>query len=86
MKIFSLSVGGRFLLSDVKLQNVDSETEAASSVAVDISGFFESDIKSYRNYDGILRAGFNISNIGPKMKYSEQIMVLKVFTYKLTFW
>ena len=59
------------MLSDVKLQTLDSETEAASSVAVDISGFFESDITSYRNYDGILRAGFNISNIGPKMKYSK---------------
>ena len=68
---FSLSVGGRFLLSDVKLQTLDSETEAANSVAVDISGFFQSDIKSYKNYDGILRAGFNISNIGPKMKYSK---------------
>ena len=68
---FALSVGGRFLLSDVKLQTLDSETEAASSVAVDISGFFESDITSHRNYDGILRAGFNISNIGPKMKYSK---------------
>ena len=68
---FALSVGGRFLLSDVKLQTLDSETEAASSFAVDISGFFESDITSYRNYDGILRAGFNISNIGPKMKYSK---------------
>ena len=68
---FALSVGGRFLLSDVKLQTLDSETEAASSFAVDISGFFESDINSYRNYDGILRAGFNISNIGPKMKYSK---------------
>ena len=68
---FALSVGGRFLLSDVKLQTLDSETEAASSFAVDISGFFESDINSYSNYDGILRAGVNISNIGPKMKYSK---------------
>ena len=68
---FALTVGGRFLLSDVKLQTLDSETEAASSFAVDISGFFESDINSYRNYDGILRAGFSISNIGPKMKYSK---------------
>ena len=68
---FAMSVAGRFLLSDVKLQTLDSETEAASSVAVDISGFYESDINSYRNYDGIIRAGFNISNIGPKMKYSK---------------
>ena len=68
---FALSVAGRFLLSDVKLQTFDSETEAASSFAVDISGYFESDTKSYRNFDGVLRAGFNISNIGPKMKYSK---------------
>ena len=68
---FAMSVAGRFLLSDVKLQTVDSETEAASSLAVDISGFYESDIQSYRNYDGIIRAGFNVSNIGPKMKYSK---------------
>ena len=68
---FAMSVAARFLLSDVKLQTLDSETEAASSVAVDISGFYESDINSYRNYDGIIRAGFNISNIGPKMKYSK---------------
>ena len=68
---FALAVSGRFLLSDVKLQTVDSETEAASSVAVDVSGFYESDSRSYRNFDGIFRAGFNISNIGPKMKYSK---------------
>ena len=68
---FALAVSGRFLLSDVKLQTVDSETEAASSVAVDISGFYKSDSRSYRNFDGIFRAGFNISNIGPKMKYSK---------------
>ena len=68
---FALSVAGRFLLSDVKLQTFDSETEAASSFAVDISGYFESDTKSYRNFDGVIRAGFNISNIGPKMKYSK---------------
>ena len=68
---FAMSVSGRFLMSDVKLQTLDSETEAATSVAVDISGYYQSDIKSYNNFDGILRAGFNISNIGPKMKYSK---------------
>ena len=68
---FAMSVSGRFLMSDVKLQTLDSETEAATSVAVDISGYYQSDVKSYNNFDGILRAGFNISNIGPKMKYSK---------------
>ena len=68
---FAMSVSGRFLMSDVKLQTLDSETEAATSVAVDISGYYQSDVKSYNNFDGILRAGFNMSNIGPKMKYSK---------------
>ena len=68
---FAMGVSGRFLMSDVKLQTLDSETEAATSVAVDISGFYQSDVQSYQNYDGIWRMGFNISNIGPKMKYSK---------------
>ena len=68
---FAMSVSGRFLMSDVKLQTLDSETEAATSVAVDISGYYQSDLESYNGFDGILRAGFNISNIGPKMKYSK---------------
>ena len=68
---FAMSVSGRFLMSDVKLQTLDSETEAATSVAVDISGYYQSDLESYNSFEGILRAGFNISNIGPKMKYSK---------------
>ncbi|SUZ75077.1 uncharacterized protein METZ01_LOCUS27931 [marine metagenome] len=68
---FALAVTGRFLMSDVKLQSVDSDSDSASSFAVDISGFFQSDEKAYRNFNGIWRAGFNISNIGPRMKYEE---------------
>ena len=37
---FAMGVSGRFLLSDVKLQTLDNETEAASSIAVDIFGFY----------------------------------------------
>lgn len=70
-KYFALAVTGRFLMSDVKLQSVDSDSDSASSFAVDISGFFQSDEKAYRNFNGIWRAGFNISNIGPRMKYEE---------------
>ena len=41
---FGLGITGRFLLSDVKLQSFDTESQAATSLAVDISGFFRSDI------------------------------------------
>ncbi len=68
---FSMGVTGRFLMSDVKLQSVDSDSSSASSFAVDISGFFQSDERAYENFNGIWRAGFNISNMGPKMKYEE---------------
>ena len=68
---FSMGVTGRFLMSDVKLQSVDSDSSSASSFAVDISGFFQSDEKAYENFNGIWRAGFNISNMGPRMKYEE---------------
>ena len=68
---FGLGITGRFLLSDVKLQSFDAEAQAATSVAVDISGFYQSDIVTIGRSNGILRAGFNISNLGPKMKYTD---------------
>ena len=69
--VFAMAVTGRFLMSDVKLQSVDSDSDSASSFAVDISGFYQSDIKVYETFSGILRAGFNLSNLGPRMKYEE---------------
>ena len=68
---FSMGVTGRFLMSDVKLQSVDSDSSSANSFAVDISGFYQSDVKAYQNFNGLWRFGFNISNLGPRMKYEE---------------
>ena len=68
---FSMGVTGRYLMSDVKLQSVDSDSSSASSFAVDISGFYQSDERAYDNFNGLWRFGFNISNMGPKMKYEE---------------
>ena len=68
---FSMGVTGRYLMSDVKLQSVDSDSSSASSFAADISGFYQSDERAYENFNGLWRFGFNISNMGPKMKYEE---------------
>ena len=70
---FSMGVTGRYLMSDVKLQSVDSDSSSASSFAVDISGFYQSDERAYENFNGLWRFGFNISNMGPKMKYEEPV-------------
>ena len=68
---FSMGVTGRFLMSDVKLQNISSDSSSASTFAVDISGFYQSDEKAYEKFNGIWRFGFNISNLGPRMSYDE---------------
>jgi hypothetical protein len=69
---FSMAIQGSFLNSDLKLQSGDNESSAASSVAVGISGFYQSYEVPYSNFSGVWRAGFNISNIGPKIKYEDQ--------------
>jgi len=68
---FSMSVTGRFFSSDLKLKSINSDSSSANSFAVDISGFYQSDEKAYENFNGVWRAGFNISNLGPKIKYDE---------------
>lgn len=71
---FSMSVAGRYLRSDLRLQNVAEagpDANAGNSFGVDITGFYQSRDINLGNMDGRWRAGFAFSNIGPKMKYSD---------------
>jgi len=68
---FAMSVTGRYLRSDLKLQVSDEDASAAGSIGVDIAGFYQSEEITYNDFDGRWRGGFNISNIGPKIKYDE---------------
>ncbi|MDG2146974.1 MAG: type IX secretion system outer membrane channel protein PorV [Flavobacteriaceae bacterium] len=67
---FSLSVGGRFIRSDLKI-SMDVDATSANSLGVDIAGFYKSDLFDFYNNSSRLRIGFNISNIGPRLKYDE---------------
>ncbi len=49
----------------------NQETSAGSSVAVDVSTYYENDEIQIGDYDAIFRAGANISNIGAKMSYTD---------------
>ncbi len=69
---FSMAIQGSFLSSDLKLQTGTNESVAANTVAIGISGFYESFEVPYSNFSGIWRAGFNLSNIGPKIKYEDE--------------
>lgn len=68
---FSMAVGLRYLRSDLKIQALDNSAQAASSVAADISGFYQSEEEAYDNFNGRTRLGFAIQNIGPKIKYDD---------------
>ena len=67
---FAMAVAGRFLRSDLKI-HTDMDATSANSLGVDISGFYQGDTFDMGNLDGLIRAGFNISNIGPRLKYDE---------------
>ena len=69
---FSMAIQGSFLTSDLKLDSGDNDSTSASTVAVGVSGFYQSYEVPYSNFSGMWRAGFNISNIGPKLKYEDE--------------
>ena len=68
---FAMAVAGRYLRSDLKLQTQIEDANAASTFAVDIAGYYQSEEIPYNDFDGRWRMGFNISNIGPTLKYDE---------------
>ncbi|KAA5538475.1 type IX secretion system outer membrane channel protein PorV [Paenimyroides baculatum] len=65
---FGMAVAGRYISSNLKLRG-DGET-SASTFAVDVAGFYESDRIQMSNSEGRLRAGFNFQNMGPKINYT----------------
>lgn len=67
----SMGVAGRYIRSDLKLQTANEDASAANSFAVDIAAYYQSEEIAYSDFDGRWRAGVNISNIGPKLKYDE---------------
>ncbi|WP_372919020.1 type IX secretion system outer membrane channel protein PorV [Salegentibacter sp.] len=67
---FAMAVAGRYLHSDLGLQD-EADLGAANSFGVDVAAYFRSNQVTYQAFDGQWKAGANISNIGPKMKYDD---------------
>src|SRR5690625_6347425 len=67
-----MAVSGRYIHSDLKLQTGFDDAQAANSIAVDIAGYYEGPTQIHKDFNGRWRAGFNISNLGPKMKYDDR--------------
>lgn len=68
---YAMGVTMRYIRSDLGIKSANSTISPVNTFAVDISGYFQSDESNYGNFDGIWRGGFNISNIGPKVSYTD---------------
>jgi hypothetical protein len=68
---FSMAVAGRYIRSDLKLQTAIEDSRAANGFAVDVAGYYQSEEIAYDSFFGRWRAGFNISNVGPKITYND---------------
>ncbi len=65
---FSMGVALRYIRSDFALNIEDSEIKTVNAFAVDLNGFYQGEEMNFGNFNGIWRAGFNISNMGPKVE------------------
>ena len=66
---FSMAVGARFINSNLKVASDIGDASSATSFAIDVAGFFQSEEVAYNDFNGRWRAGFNIQNLGPKISY-----------------
>ncbi len=70
---FSMGVTGRYIRSNLKIPDANNDTSAASTFAVDVSGFFQGEEVAFNDFNGRLRLGFNLQNLGPKINYDKTV-------------
>lgn len=66
---FSMAVAGRFIRSNLKIATDNNDASAASTFAVDVAGYYQSEELAFDDFNGRWRAGFNFQNLGPKINY-----------------
>lgn len=66
---FSMAVGGRYIRSNLKIVDVNTDAVAGTSFAVDVAGFYQSEEVAFSDFNGRYRLGFNFQNMGPKISY-----------------
>jgi hypothetical protein len=66
---FSMAVGGRYIRSNLKIQDSNTDAVAGTSFAVDVAGFFQSEEFALSDFNAKYRFGFNFQNMGPKISY-----------------
>ncbi|MFV8270659.1 type IX secretion system outer membrane channel protein PorV [Flavobacterium sp. GT2N3] len=66
---FSMAIAGRYINSNLKVASDNNDASSASTFAVDVAGFYQSEEIAFNEFNGRWRAGFNFQNLGPKISY-----------------
>lgn len=66
---FAMGIGARYIRSSLKIAGDSGDASPASSFAVDVSGYYQSEEIAMDDFNGRWRAGFNFQNLGPKINY-----------------
>lgn len=70
---FAGGIAARFIYSNLTggvITQSGGESKPGTAFAVDVSGYYQNDDIRIGDFDAVLSAGFNISNIGSKMSYT----------------
>ncbi len=68
-KNYAMGVTLRYIRSDLGVKSNNSTMETVNTVSADVSGIYVLPVK-YTAFDGVWRFGFNVSNIGPRVNYT----------------
>lgn len=67
---FSMAVAGRYIRSALRIAaSENGDAKPASTFAVDVAGYYQSEEIAFNEFNGRFRAGFNFQNMGPKINY-----------------
>lgn len=66
---FSMAVAGRYIRSNLKIADANTDAKSANTFAFDVAGYFQSEEFALEDFNGKYRLGFNFQNLGPKISY-----------------
>ncbi|MBC7525682.1 MAG: type IX secretion system outer membrane channel protein PorV [Flavobacterium sp.] len=66
---FAMAVAGRYIRSNLKIADANTDSKPASTFAVDVAGYYQSEEVAFNTFNGRYRFGFNFQNLGPKINY-----------------
>ena len=67
---FAMAVAGRYIRSNLRIPDENNDAKPASSFAVDVAGYFQSEEIAFNEFNGKYKLGFNFQNLGPKISYA----------------